>query len=111
MDGFDIVIRGGTVVTATDSMSADVGIREGRVVALGETLSGGASEIDASGKLVLPGGVDSHCHLEQLSAFGIMTADDFFSGTVSAAFGGTTTVIPFAAQHRGQSLRAVVNDY
>jgi dihydropyrimidinase len=71
----------------------------------------GAREIDAGGKFVLPGGVDSHCHIEQKSGMGVMCADDFYTGTVSAAFGGTTTVIPFAAQHRGMSLRQVVNEY
>ena len=60
------------------------------------------------GKLVLPGGIDSHCHIEQRSSAGVVCADDFYSATVAAAFGGTTTVIPFAAQHRGQSLRQVV---
>lgn len=111
MDDFDLVIRGGEVITASDRMTADVGIRGERIAALGEALGQGMREIDASGKLVLPGGVDSHCHIEQLSAFGIMTADDFYSGTVSAAHGGTTTVIPFAAQHRGQSVKSVVEDY
>ncbi len=62
-------------------------------------------------KLVLPGGIDSHCHIEQRSSAGIVCADDFYSATVAAAFGGTTTVIPFAAQHRGQSLRQVVEEY
>ena len=68
-------------------------------------------EIDARGKLVLPGGVDSHAHIEQLSAAGIMNADTFESATVSAAFGGTTTVISFAAQHVGMKLPQVVEDY
>ncbi len=108
---FDLVIRGGDVVTATDRMAADVGILGERITALGEKLGPGKREIDAKGKLVLPGGVDSHCHIEQLSAFGVMTADDFFTGTVSAAYGGTTTVIPFAAQQRGQSVRKVVEGY
>ena len=89
----------------------DVGVRSGRIVALAEDLPRGAREIDAAGRLVLPGGVDSHCHIEQLSGMGIWNADDFESGTVSAAFGGTTTVIPFAAQHRGQAMREVVADY
>ncbi len=71
----------------------------------------GTREIDAGGKFVLPGGIDSHCHIEQKSGMGVMCADDFYTGTVSAAFGGTTTVIPFAAQHRGMSLRQVVKDY
>jgi len=111
MPDLDLVIRNGTVVTAADSARCDVGIREGRIVALAERLPGGAREIDARGRLVLPGGVDSHCHIEQLSGMGIWNADDFYSGTVSAAYGGTTTVIPFAAQHRGQSMVEVVADY
>src|SRR6185437_16760422 len=111
MPEFDLVIRGGTVATAADTATCDVGIAGGVVRALGAGLPAGAREIDAAGKLVLPGGVDSHCHIEQKSSFGIMCADDFYSATVSAAFGGTTTVIPFAAQHRGQSLRAVVGEY
>lgn len=111
MSELSLVVRNGTVVTAVDTASCDIGIRAGRIVALGEGLSGAAREIDASGKLVLPGGIDSHCHIDQLSGMGIRTADDFHSGTVSAAFGGNTTVIPFAAQHRGQSLRAVVEEY
>jgi dihydropyrimidinase len=111
MPDLDLVIRNGTVVTAIDRFAADVGIQGGRIVALAETLPAGANEIDAAGRLVLPGGVDSHCHIEQLSGMGIWNADDFYTGTVSAAFGGTTTVIPFAAQHRGQSMVEVVAGY
>src|SRR5712691_1760134 len=111
MADFDLVIRNGTVATASDTTQCDVAIKDGIVVALGRGLSAGAREIDASGRLVLPGAIDSHCHIEQRSSAGIMCADDFYSATVSAAFGGTTTVIPFAAQHRGQSLRQVVAEY
>jgi len=111
MTKFHTVIRNGTVATATESMKCDIGIRDGRVVALAEHLEEGEVEIDASGKLVLPGGVDSHCHIEQESSGGVMTADDFYSGTVSAAFGGTTCIIPFAAQMKGQTLREVVEKY
>jgi dihydropyrimidinase len=111
MPDLDLVIRHGTVVTASDSARCDVGIREGRIVALAEDLPAGAREIDARERLVLPGGVDSHCHIEQLSGMGVWNADDFYSGTVSAAYGGTTTVIPFAAQHRGESMVDVVADY
>jgi dihydropyrimidinase len=111
MTDYDLVIRYGTVATAADTMACDVGIKDGVVTALGRALGAGTREIDATGKLVLPGGIDSHCHIEQRSSAGIMCADDFYSGTVAAAFGGTTTVIPFAAQHRGQSLRRVVEDY
>src|SRR5438105_2638266 len=106
----DLVIRGGTVVTAERSFRADVGIAGEKIVELKVGLEG-KREIDASGKLVLPGGVDSHCHIEQLSSMGVMTADDFYSATVSAAHGGTTTVIPFCAQHRGDDLRKVLADY
>jgi dihydropyrimidinase len=111
MAALDLVIRGGTVVTATDRARADVGIRGETVVALANDLPAGTREIDARGKLVLPGGIDSHCHIEQRSSAGIVCADDFYTATVSAAFGGTTTVIPFAAQHRGNSLRDVVHAY
>jgi dihydropyrimidinase len=111
MAEYDLVIRNGTVATAADTMKCDVGIKDGIVATLGRGLSQGGREIDAAGKLVLPGAIDSHCHIEQRSSAGVMCADDFYSGTVSAAFGGTTTVIPFAAQHRGQSLRQVVAEY
>ncbi len=113
MAEYDLVVRGGTVATASDTTACDVGVRDGRIVALGEALGTGAREIDAAGKLVLPGGIDSHVHIEQISSVGagIVNADDFYSGTVSAAFGGTTTVIPFAAQQRGDSLRKTVADY
>jgi len=106
----DIVIRGGKVATATETRSADVGIKDGKIAALGQGLAGNR-EIDARGKLVLPGGIDSHVHVEQLSSFGIMCADDFYSGTVSAAFGGTTTIIPFCAQHREDALDKVLAAY
>ncbi len=115
MSNFDLVIRNGTVATAADTFQADVGVKDGRIVALGENLdqngNGGAQVIDAAGKLVLPGGVEGHCHIEQISSSGVMTADDFYSGTVSAVFGGTTTVIPFAAQQKGDSLRQTVEAY
>ena len=111
MSDFDLVIRNGTVATAADTTDCDIGIKDGVVAILGKNLGPGAQEIDASGRLVLPGGIDSHCHIEQRSSAGIVCADDFYSATVSAAVGGTTTVIPFAAQHRGQSLRQVVAEY
>ena len=111
MSDFDLVIRNGTVASAADTTACDVGIKDGIVTTLGNGLAAGTREIDASGRLVLPGGIDSHCHIEQRSSAGVVCADDFYSATVSAAYGGTTTVIPFAAQHRGQSLRQVVEEY
>ena len=110
MTGLDLVVRGGTVVTASDSYRADVGIRGGRIAALGDGLSG-AEAIDATGLLVLPGGIDAHVHLDQPTSDGTVMADDFASGTRSAAAGGNTTVLPFALQIRGQSLRACVEAY
>jgi len=108
LGNFDLIVRGGTVATAADTFRSDVAIRDGRVVALGHDLGPADREIDAVGMLVLPGGIDAHCHIEQESSFKVMTADDFYSGSVSAAFGGNTTILPFAAQHRGQHLRDVV---
>lgn len=98
MAEFDLVLREGTVVTATDVSRCDVGICDGKIAALGEWLGSGAVEIEVADRLVLPGGVDGHCHLDQPMAGGSRMADDFRSGTVSTACGGTTTVIPFAAQ-------------
>jgi dihydropyrimidinase len=106
-----LVIRGGSVATTSDVFEADVAIQGETIVAIGRDLPPGRREIDARGKLVLPGGIDSHCHIEQLTAAGIINADTFETGTVAAAFGGTTTVIPFAAQHVGLSLPEVVADY
>ena len=111
MSGFDLVIRGGTVANASDVFAADVGVTGEKIVALGTTLPAGRREIDARGKLVLPGGVDSHCHIEQLSSMGVMCADDFYTATASAAFGGTTTVMSFCAQQRGDAIPHVLADY
>src|SRR6202047_5114195 len=111
MNEYALVLRGGTVATPADTTLCDVCIKDGAVAALGKNLGSAIREIDASGRFVLPGGIDSHCHIEQRSSAGVVCADDFYSATVAAAFGGTTTVIPFAAQHRGQSLRRVVEEY
>ncbi len=108
---FDLVIRNARVATAADTMLCDLGIRAGRIAALGQGLAAGFREINAAGRLVLPGGIDAHCHLDQPMSDGSVMADDFASGTLSAACGGTTTVIPFACQMKGQSLRAAVTDY
>lgn len=111
MAEFDLVIRNARAVTAADIFTADIGVCNGRIVALGDKLAAGAREIDAAGRHVTPGGIDSHCHLDQPTGDASVMADDFVSGTRSAASGGTTTVIPFACQQKGQSLRAAVDDY
>jgi dihydropyrimidinase len=107
---FDFVIKGGSVVTTENVSRIDVAVKDGVIAALGGNLQA-CRTIDATGKFVLPGGVDAHCHIEQLSGGGLMNADTFATATRSAAFGGTTTVISFAAQHRGDRLRDVVENY
>ncbi|MBF0277355.1 MAG: dihydropyrimidinase [SAR324 cluster bacterium] len=111
MTHFDLLIKGGTVATAVDTFAADIGINDGKISALGSDLQSTGRTINAEGKLVLPGGVESHCHIAQESSFGLMSADDYESGSVSAAFGGNTTMIPFASQKRGQSLYEVLDIY
>ena len=104
---YDLVVRGGTVITATDRFDADLGISGGRVAAIAEALPPGDREIDARGLLVLPGGVDVHTHLD-VEVGGLRTADDFESGTAAAACGGVTTICDYAWQGRGQSLISAV---
>jgi dihydropyrimidinase len=111
VSSLDLVVRRARIATAADVFDADIGIAGGRIVALGEHLPAGAREIDAAGRIVTPGGVDAHCHLDQPMPAPMRMADDFDSGTRSAACGGTTTVIAFAAQAKGASLRAAVEDY
>ena len=111
MSDFDLVVRNSRVATAADVFDCDIGVRDGRIAMLGRSLARGQREIDADGRWVLPGGIDGHCHLDQPMTDGSKMADDFHSGTLSAACGGTTTVIPFACQLKGQSLRAAVEDY
>jgi len=108
---FDLVIRNARAATASDTFDCDIGITAGRIAQLGMGLAGAVTEIDAAGRVVTPGGVDAHCHLDQPMEAPVRMADGFESGTRSAACGGTTTVIPFAAQAKGQSLRAAVHDY
>jgi dihydropyrimidinase len=110
-EALDLVLRNARVATASDTFDCDIGIRAGRIALLGEGLPAGRREIDARGRTVTPGGVDAHCHLDQPMEGPVKMADDFLTGTRSAACGGTTTVIPFAAQIKGQSLEAAVVDY
>ncbi|WOB06204.1 dihydropyrimidinase [Piscinibacter gummiphilus] len=110
---FDLIVRNAQAATAADLFRCDIGITGGRITALGESLQAGPNtrEIDAAGRFVTPGGVDSHCHIDQPMLPPVRMADDFETGTRSAACGGTTTVIPFAAQQKGQGVQAAVDDY
>ena len=107
---YDVVVRGGTVVTATDAVGADLGISGGRIVAIGQGLPHGREEIDARGLQVLPGGVDVHTHLD-LDLSGVRTADDFEAGTAAAACGGVTTICDYAWQAKSQSLAATIETW
>lgn len=112
MSDFDVIIKGGVVVNAADIQQADVGIKDGRIIALAERLSGSATRtIDAGGRYVMPGGIDSHCHIEQPSSTGGQNAESWESGTRSAACGGTTTVIAFSSQEKGEGVRSQVEAY
>ena len=108
---FDTIIRGGTIATEADTFACDIGIRGEKIAALGDDLGEADEIVDATGCLVLPGGIDSHVHVAQPSAPGIVMVDDFESGTRAAAFGGNTMILPFALQQRGELLRQVVKDY
>src|SRR5256884_789582 len=103
---FDTVIRNGPVVTATDTCVADVGIHGDKVTAIAAQLPAENATLirDASGCLIIPGGIDVHTHLD-MPFGGTTSADDFQTGTIAAAFGGTTTLIDFAIQYKGQTLR------
>jgi dihydropyrimidinase len=99
-----IFLSGGMVTTATQSRLADVRVGDGRITEIGDLAPRSGEEVlDCSGCLVLPGGIETHSHLD-LEAMGTVTADDFASGTRSALAGGTTTVLDFATQFHGETL-------
>jgi dihydropyrimidinase len=102
------LIQGGTIVTAADTYKADVLVDGEKVALIGKELPGtGAKKIDATGKYVVPGGIDVHTHME-LPFGGTFASDDFETGTAAAAFGGTTTIIDFAVQSFGETLTAAI---
>ncbi len=98
----DLIITGGQVVTAEDVYQTDIGIKGGKIAALGEGLQG-ADSFSAEGMLVLPGGIDAHVHLEMPTGT-TRTSDDWYGGTKAAICGGTTTVIDFVEPEPGQLL-------
>lgn len=111
MDGFDLVVRGGTLATAAEVFEADIGIRDGRIAALGHGLGRGQEEISAKGMIVTPGGLDSHCHLEEMGQDGSLHEESFASGSAAALAGGTTAFICFLPQWKGHSLAASAPGY
>ena len=108
---FDLIVKGGTIATASDIFQCDIGVTDGRIVTLAENLDGGAETIDATGLLVLPGGIEAHCHIDEPPIGKVESADDFESGSRAAVCGGNTTFIPFANQIRGESLSSAIDDY
>ncbi|HTN62970.1 MAG TPA: dihydropyrimidinase [Devosia sp.] len=108
---YDLVIANGTLVSPEGVMDADIGVINDIIAAIGNDLGDAHETIDASGKLVLPGGIDSHVHLDQPTAPGLVMGDDFASGTRSAVWGGNTTVLPFCQQRPGEGLRTALKEY
>jgi dihydropyrimidinase len=101
----ELLIQGGTVVTADSMGDADVLTRDGSVVEIGSGLTTDGRVIDAAGRWVMPGGIDTHTHLAHpIGRLGVTTADDFYTGTVAGAFGGVTTILDFGLQGKGESL-------
>jgi dihydropyrimidinase len=109
---FDTLIQGGTVVTASDTYRSDIGIADGRIAAIAADLprESARTVLSAKDAYVMPGGIDVHTHLD-MPFGGTTSADDFETGTIAAAFGGTTTLIDFAIQYKGQSLRTAFDTW
>ncbi|RIW28565.1 dihydropyrimidinase [Bacillus salacetis] len=107
------IIRNGTIVTASDTYRADILIEEGRVAAIGKNLEHAGEDaevIDAEGNYIFPGGVDPHTHLE-MPFGGTVSKDDFETGTIAAAFGGTTTLIDFCLTDKGEPLKTAIDTW
>ncbi|MEQ8366777.1 MAG: dihydropyrimidinase [Roseicyclus sp.] len=107
----DLVIRDGQIVTPHGIVEGDLAITGQQITSIGTPIRSARSEVSARGRLVMPGGVDAHAHIEQMSGMGQWNADTFETATRSAAMGGTTSVISFAAQAEGQPLTETVSDY
>jgi dihydropyrimidinase len=107
----DLIIRDGKIVTPEAIIEGDLAIKDGLISAIGSNAGAAKIEILANGQYVMPGGIDSHAHIEQMSGMGQMNADTFETATRSAAMGGTTTVLSFAAQAAGQTISDTVADY
>ncbi|MBW8270714.1 dihydropyrimidinase [Caldovatus aquaticus] len=112
MAEFDLAVRGGQVASGFGgTVRCDIGIRDGRIAALAERIAGAAQVLDADGLLVLPGGVDSHCHIEEPQADGTVSEEGFVTASASAFAGGTTSVVCFVPQWKGQGVWERYRDY
>src|SRR5574344_928337 len=101
----DLLIKGGTLVTAESTFKADIAVKDGKITAIGANLKPikGTEVVDAKGKMVLPGAIDGHTHLA-MPFGGTISTDDYYDGTKSAACGGTTTVFDFILQAKGEPM-------
>ena len=104
-----VLVKNGHIITAVDDYVGDILIEGGRIEAIGRSLNVEDAEVhDADGLLVMPGGIDAHVHMETPMGNGVETCDTFETGTRSAAFGGTTTIVDFAQQFKGESPKAAL---
>jgi len=107
---YDLIIKGATIVSASDTYAGDIAVSKGKIAAVGEIPADGSKTIDAKGKIAVPGGIDVHTHFD-MPFMGATTADDFTTGSSGAIFGGTTSVIDFAIQKKGEALRAALDTW
>lgn len=106
----ELLLKNGTLVTANDTFAADLLIKDGRIAAFGKDLTTAGETRDVAGLLVMPGGIDTHVHLQHpVERLGVTTADDFHTGTVAGACGGTTCIIDFALQKKGDSIEGAIH--
>ncbi len=110
MSEYDLVVRGGQVVTNSEVFNADIGVSGGKISAIGLNLTG-TRTIDAQGMLVLPGGVDTHCHIEQLQEGGGADEESWTTGSTSCLVGGTTSVVTFSTQFKGKGILEPLAEY
>jgi len=105
----DLLIKNGTIVTPKDTFKADIGVKDGKIVTIASNITEKAQEVvDASGKYVMPGGIDAHTHME-MPFMGTTTVDDFEYGTIAAAFGGVTTILDFAIQPKDKTFLETIS--
>ena len=110
MKKFDLIIKGGKVVTPTGVSIADIGIKDEKIACIADSLDDATEIYDAKGKLVIPGGIDVHTHIDA-PINGSHTLDDWYQGTVSAAWGGVTSVVDYPLQEKGLTLRGIVEKW
>lgn len=110
----ELVIKNATVANSKETFKADIHIKDGKIISLGDknsfSLAGEAEEIDAGGKLIMPGGIDAHTHLD-MPFMGAFSSDDFYTGTVAAAFGGTTSIIDYIIPSKKQTITEAIQTW